>query len=220
MNIPWHIAMLWLVMIQYCIGQSINCPFKCRWTVLNYTLDLTAFQLVGANLSMFDRPYWYHYSPCNNLLGGYGTDYGGPEYMIGTVDQGKETILGYADLNVEPTIKFNKDSNIVWNFKYNANFSIEFVCNHSAPFLNITQILETMPNVYLMEISTMFACNDSIANYSYNSNQCRWNNSNMYSLDLSPLFGTNIEWVVHETNADYYFNYYVCQDYYYGGKKK
>eukprot|EP01084_Bolivina_argentea_P082863 150038_1 len=195
-----------------------KCSFKSSWTVQNITLDLTAFQNIGLNLTgtVTDDSYIYYYSPCNNLQFPYAS---GAKCMITKQRKGSKNVQCVSQYtNTAPTISFNKKNNIIWNFVYNANISVQYICDPDAsllpPYMEIKQILEIYPNEFLMQIVSYYVCPGYMAPHTLGINECIWNDtSNLHILNLTMLYGTEILVHLQPASSDLMEQvYYVCQD--------
>eukprot|EP01084_Bolivina_argentea_P227134 383635_1 len=207
----------WIINIIVCESQTSDCAvsLKCKWSVDNYELDLTPFQIMGYNLTTPDTVYDYHISICNNLIP--TTDGSGRwKYMAAKTNKTDTeiTYLGYFDGNVKPTITFNENSAIKWHFQYSEYpffFALEFICDFNeslylTSYMKIIDVIEVLPNQYKMSILSYYVCQNVTVPYDLGKNQCIWydetNNSSI--LDLRSIYGQNIR--------DGVYNLVVCEN--------
>eukprot|EP01084_Bolivina_argentea_P264307 447670_1 len=208
---------LWLYFIS---SALCTCNFKSQWTFEGNTLDLSTFQALGTNISGADSTYTYQFSAVNNLAYGYGNYYSGYRNMLTQFQNGTPTGLHYV-LNsldpIKPTVSFNNNNNIEWNFDYTSNISIKYICDPQGstqpPYMEFTKILELIPGIFLFEVSSLYFCPNKILPITMAQNQCIWtDDSNLYTLNLTSLFGTTIT-VKNKNypNNDFFF-YTICAD--------
>eukprot|EP01084_Bolivina_argentea_P270502 459980_1 len=182
--------------------------FVCKWTIQDYELDLTQFQLMGINLTASDsNGNTFSFTPCNNLLPGTFSQW---QYMAVEVDNQKNrNYLAEYDPNIAPVIRFDVNQEPIWSFQYNSNFSVEYICHYNpnwSSFMEISQIFEVYPGSFLLRITSHFVCDNVTVSDELSRNQCFWSSYGQV-LDLRPLYGKEI----------IYDNYrlYVCQNSWY-----
>eukprot|EP01084_Bolivina_argentea_P250723 420236_1 len=184
----------------YCNSNNYQSSFWCKWEVDDYTLDLTAFQMNGMNLTGQDINYKYWFSPCNNLIYGpnkYEKEMG---YYQMAVQYNKDEINYLAKVNgtwIEPEINFNSNNKITWTFKYSPTFSWMYICvdqDAIQSYMEITDILEITPGNFMIQISSYFVCQDVEVPPDLFMDQCIWYDEyNSSTLDLSPLYGKHFD---------------------------
>eukprot|EP01084_Bolivina_argentea_P115553 205468_1 len=207
MSIFCCLMFIWLnVHLTY---SSCQYSLPCKWTVDNHTLDLTAFQIIGLNLTGQDIEYTYELTLCNNLFPN--------TQMVQQTkinDPSKVNYLARYSKFVMPSIQLDSNSAIKsWYFDYSQNLSLQFICDYHQPltsYMEIVQILEIVPYKYLIQVSSLYACENVIAPYNLSYDQCIWyDEATSSTLDLRPLYGRVI------SNYDSAYEYTVCQDAFY-----
>eukprot|EP01084_Bolivina_argentea_P075589 137012_1 len=113
------------IIINQCdCGQCSGSPLmKCKWTVKNDMLDLTAFQMSGTYLTGQENGFKYYFSPCNNyIIGNNSIIDNNKGYMVAITGNKGKKYLARFDGKILPTIGYNNNSDIIWHFVYNKRF--------------------------------------------------------------------------------------------------